>query len=171
MEELQNLRAIAPAVPDSSFSSDVEQNPKNEFAWITGCLGIVPACSASCATSFSACFLESSQSLPNWERFATCEDELEAGRLAGCATGCAPTLDMLSLSEAPVVTLSEGRFGTTSGLNKHSADAPRPESVWEITCDFSVLVPYAAARIRLRSRSAELSTVIGQCAHLQPVPK
>ena len=59
-------------------------------------------------------------------RQAGCEERLRAGSLEECSPGCAPSLAMLQLSETPVVTLSEGRFGTDEGLPKHAGSAPRP---------------------------------------------
>ena len=43
-----------------------------------------------------------------------------------CVKSCAPTLSMLLLNESPVVTLSEGKFGTETGLVA-SKTAPEPK--------------------------------------------
>jgi len=87
------------------------RNPANEFAWIVGCLGIVESCSSQCETSFLGC-IESSEP----DEFERCENELKEEQLNHCTAGCAPTLEMLKMSERPVVSLSEGKFGTRTGL-------------------------------------------------------
>ena len=59
-------------------------------------------------------------------KFKECEDQLKAGSLSGCSVGCSPTLGMLRTSEASVVSLSEGRFGTATGLTV-ATTAARPD--------------------------------------------
>merc|ERR1711907_671832 len=46
--------------------------------------------------------------------------------MVGCDTGCAPTLEMMKFSEDPVVSLSEGKFGTQTGLPSTGNNAIRP---------------------------------------------
>merc|ERR1712072_1638209 len=58
--------------------------------------------------------------------FSSCFDEMANGNLAGCDAGCAPTLDMMKHSEEPVVSLSEGKFGTQTGLPSTGNNAIRP---------------------------------------------
>ena len=71
------------------------------------------------------------------------QDKLSSGQLSGCRKTCAPTLSMLRLSESPVVTLSQGKFGTqTTGLTA-SKTAPDPKceaTVGPLTTGGSVLV-------------------------------
>ena len=98
------------------------QDPQNSWAWASGCLGLTTPCSATCETSFKAC----AGSTVSPDTFATCEAQLKAGSLDGCTLGCSPTLGMLQTSESPVVSLSEGKFGATTGLQV-SATATRPQ--------------------------------------------
>ena len=71
------------------------------------------------------------------------QDKLSSGQLSGCTKTCAPTLSMLRLSESPVVTLSQGKFGTqTTGLTA-SKTAPDPKceaTVGPLTTGGPVLV-------------------------------
>ena len=95
--------------------------PQNTMSWTVGCLGIVESCSNACEQSFLSCI-----SSNGVDEFARCENELSFGNLANCVVGCAPTLDMLKTSETVVVTLSEGKFGTQSGL-EITVDPQRPD--------------------------------------------
>ena len=54
------------------------------------------------------------------------QNKLASGQLSACAKSCAPTLGMLRLSESPVATLSQGTFGTQTGLAA-SKVAPDPD--------------------------------------------
>ena len=54
------------------------------------------------------------------------QDKLASGQLSACTKSCAPTLGMLRLSESPVATLSQGMFGTQTGLAA-SQVAPDPD--------------------------------------------
>ena len=101
------------------------QDPKNKWAWLTGCLGLVTACSSTCEASFASCVTSATDST-GYEKFQSCETQIKNAQLSGCTSGCAPTLEMLKLSETPVVSLSEGTFGTTTGLSQ-AASAPRPD--------------------------------------------
>lgn len=101
------------------------QDPKNKWAWLTGCLGLTTACSSTCATSFTSCVNIATDSTSH-EKFETCETKIKNAQLSGCTSGCAPTLEMLKLSETPVVTLSNGKFGTSTGLAQASGSAPKP---------------------------------------------
>eukprot|EP00927_Polykrikos_kofoidii_P028323 TRINITY_DN24761_c0_g1_i2.p1 TRINITY_DN24761_c0_g1~~TRINITY_DN24761_c0_g1_i2.p1 ORF type:complete len:602 (-),score=77.01 TRINITY_DN24761_c0_g1_i2:34-1839(-) len=101
------------------------KDPKNEWAWKVGCLGIVPSCSSTCTTSFGTC-MDGASDATDVEKFATCEGKIKNGELSGCTVGCAPTLAMLQRSEKPVVTLSKGKFGTETGLAQATGSAPKP---------------------------------------------
>ena len=95
---------------------------ENQHAWLAGCLGLSDSCSKTCASSFASCV----GSTPDPQKFQECEDKIRQGQLSGCVSGCSPTLDMLMLSEAPVVTLSEGNFGRETGLAKTTGPTPLP---------------------------------------------
>ena len=84
--------------------------PLNAAAWIVGCLGVVTSCSSQCETAFAACVSASTQSAGD-SKFLDCEDQLKVGSLAACTVGCAPTLGMLRLSEAPVVSSGGAAVG------------------------------------------------------------
>lgn len=118
--EGNDARLLSFPVPEGGGGG--HQNPQNQYAWMTGCLGIVDSCSAECEVSFGQCvddYVGSSS-----DAFAACEANISV--LGGCVAGCAPTLAMLSKSEEPVATLSEGKFGTASDLPAHSGTAPQP---------------------------------------------
>ena len=100
------------------------RDPENAWAWVVGCLGVTSACSSACAASFAAC-VDADGGADGPAKFASCETQLKAGSLGGCVVGCAPTLEMLRTSEQPVVSLSAGKFGTSTGLAV-AASAPRP---------------------------------------------
>jgi len=95
----------------SSDGPGGHRNPENKFSWMVGCLGIVDSCSDQCEASFLECIETNSV-----DEFARCEVELGNGNLSQCTPGCAPTLEMLKTSESPVINLSEGNFGTQTGL-------------------------------------------------------
>ena len=109
--------------PNDPTAPGGHQNPKNKYSWIVGCLGIVDSCSTECETSFLNCMTSNGVA-----EYAACETDLENGNLANCALGCAPTLEMLKTSETPVINLSEGKFGTQSGL-------AIPETPQKPTCE------------------------------------
>ncbi len=96
------------------------RDPQNKFSWIVGCLGIVDSCSSACEQSFLDCITSNGV-----DEYARCEGELETGNVANCVVGCAPTLEMLKTSETPLINLSEGKFGTQSGLTV-ATDPQRP---------------------------------------------
>lgn len=124
-QEGNDARLLSFPVPaGDSFAG--HQDPKNKWAWFAGCTGIVPSCSNSCAASFGSCMDSQSDSAKSYDNFATCEANLKAGSLSGCSVGCAPNLEMLQRSEQPVTTLSQGKFGTETGLTQASGTAPRP---------------------------------------------
>ena len=102
-----------------SFTGGQHSDPKNAYAWKAGCLGLSEACTATCESSFATCVASST--------FETCDKGIS--ELVGCTSSCSPTLAMLKLSETPVVTLSQGKFGTLSGgsLVKHAGSAPKPK--------------------------------------------
>ncbi len=112
------LLSFAPATGVRGGHDD----PENAWAWVSGCLGLAEACSSACEASFATC----AGSTVSPTRFAECETDLKAGTLSGCTVGCAPTLAMLQKSETPVVTLSEGKFGRSSGVATASTTAPDP---------------------------------------------
>ena len=105
-----------------SFSGGGHKNPENQFAWMVGCLGIVDSCSIECETKFLNCITSNSPT-----EFERCETELKNGALVGCDPGCAPTLEMLKTSETPMINLSEGKFGTQTGLEKASDIPTQPD--------------------------------------------
>jgi len=99
--------------PNTGGSNGGHDFPENGFDWVVGCLGIVDSCNATCETSFLACVGGNVGS----ENFRRCRERM--GTLDGCGIGniCAPTLEMMRQSEVPeVVNLSEGRFGTSTGV-------------------------------------------------------
>lgn len=118
--EGNDARLLSFAPPEGGGGG--HQNPKNQYAWMTGCLGIVDSCSVECEVSFGQCV--DSHGGSSTDAFAACEGNTSS--LAGCVSGCAPTLAMLSKSEAPIATLSKGKFGTSPAANAHSGSAPRP---------------------------------------------
>ena len=81
---------------------------------MVGCLGIVDSCPSACENSFKKCVKDSNQST-GLKKFKKCLSDIS--ELEGCEEKpCAPTLEMLRLSEDPVVSLSQGKFGTSSSL-------------------------------------------------------
>lgn len=99
---------------------------KNTYAWVNGCLGITPSCSSECEYSFASCVQSKTISgvTKAWMVFRDCEETIES--LSGCAAGCAPTLEMLKLSEVPsTILLSHGKFGAT---NTSSVSRVQPTS-------------------------------------------
>lgn len=79
-------------------------DPKNEWFWKVGCLGITSACSATCEGSFVAAVkVETDKGTANEEAFKNCISETEFAKLNGCEVTCAPTLKMMKTSEAVVV--------------------------------------------------------------------
>ena len=60
----------------------------------------------TCETSFVNCI--GGTQTPT--QFSTCMGSLST--LSGCVDGCAPTKEMLVQSEAAVISLSQGNFGT-----------------------------------------------------------
>jgi len=97
------------------------KGPQNQYDWIVGCLGIVESCAKECEDSFISC-------KEGGESYTTCFNNMKIGNLADCAAPCAPTLEMLKMSEDPVVTLSQGNFGTQVGLDSPGGNpAPKPE--------------------------------------------
>lgn len=124
VKEGNDARLLSFPVPDGDNYAG-HRDPKNKWAWFAGCTGIVPECSSACATSFEACISAATDS-KTYEKFATCEEELKAGKLSGCTVGCAPTLSMLMTSETPTVTLSQGNFGRETGLAVATGEAPKP---------------------------------------------
>mmetsp|Transcript_55194 Transcript_55194/g.66455 ORF Transcript_55194/g.66455 Transcript_55194/m.66455 type:complete len:679 (+) Transcript_55194:90-2126(+) len=102
-------------------------DPMNTYAWVVGCLGIVESCSDACEAVFGECVADSQGTGSTITSFEACEADIADGILMECEIGCAPTMEMLKLSESPVVTLSEGKFGTQTDLEAHVGSAPRPE--------------------------------------------
>ena len=96
----------------SSGVSGGHSNPQNDWAWVAGCLGISTSCSSQCETSFVAC----AGGTTSPAQFKTCETNLKNGALSGCVIGCSATVTMLKISETPVITLTEGKFGTNTNL-------------------------------------------------------
>jgi len=99
-----------------SFPGGSHKEPENPYAWKAGCLGLSEACTVTCEASFDNCVQTST--------FAVCDQDIST--LAGCTSSCSPTLAMLKLSEQPVVTLSEGKFGTRTDETTHAGTVPKP---------------------------------------------
>lgn len=98
-------------------------SPRHEWAWVSGCLGLSTACSSTCETEFVNTCMSNTVSIT---QFTICEARLHGGAgITGCTPGCSPTLAMLQMSEQPVVSLSEGKFGTATGLTV-TTSATRP---------------------------------------------
>ena len=86
-------------------------------------------CSEAIATGNLSCngYLTFSTQIVTCTVLVLCvQDKLTSGQLSACAKTCAPTLGMLRLSESPVATLSQGTFGTQTGLAA-SKVAPEPD--------------------------------------------
>ena len=92
------------------------QDVKNLAFWQVGCLGITSPCSASCEAAFKSCVdgQNASTALEKTEAFETCIEPTMFESL-GCTVDCAPTLGMLSESEAPTESEVEN-FGAGSGV-------------------------------------------------------
>jgi hypothetical protein len=110
IEEGNDARMLS-FTPNAPSAPGGHKNPENMYSWVVGCLGIVDSCSTACETNFLSCITTSSV-----DEYTRCEIELESGNIANCEVGCAPTLEMLKTSESPLINLSEGKFGTQSGL-------------------------------------------------------
>jgi len=124
VQEGNDARLLSFPIPDDDDKAG-HKDPRNKWAWFAGCLGITPSCSSSCAASFDAC-VDGATENKAYEKFESCEEQLKGGTLSGCIQGCAPTLSMLQRSESPVVTLSQGKFGTETNLQKADGSAPQP---------------------------------------------
>ena len=123
--ENNDARLLSFSPAESSGIPGGHQNPNFPFDWMVGCLGIVEACSDPCQNLFLNC-VQTSGGGDN--AFESCKEELESGSWeATCTQGCALTLEMLQESQLPVVTLSEGKFGTQSDYPAAgSKPAPAP---------------------------------------------
>ena len=86
--------------------------------WLVGGLGISETCSKECEVSFEKCNKSN--------KFNECKRKMKTDSLNGCVHGCSFSLDMLMDSERPIVSLSEGNFGTNTALEKREGNAPRP---------------------------------------------
>jgi hypothetical protein len=76
---------------------------KNLYHWQVGCMGITEPCSSECENEFIDC-VESgdiSTALERTKTFEDCIDTDSFSKLSGCTEECAPTLAMMSTSEAP----------------------------------------------------------------------
>jgi len=124
-----------------SFSPSDEVNgghksPNNLHDWMVGCLGIVDSCSSACEDNFTKCVTDSNKST-GLEKFKNCLSNI--GDLEGCEEKpCALTLEMLRLSEDPVVSLSQGKFGTSSSLPVDKITRPDCEKDFGSFADFTV---------------------------------
>jgi len=113
--------------PNTGGTEGGHEEPANGYDWVVGCLGIVDSCNNVCETSFVACVGGS----VGEEKFRSCRERM--GTLNGCGVGkiCAPTLKMLRLSEVPqVVNLSEGKFGTSTGVAGTGMGPQKPNCVF-----------------------------------------
>lgn len=86
-------------------------------------LGIQPSCAAGCEHKLSACVARKEKAgKPADVGFAICIDSASL-RDAGC-DGCAPSLEMLKLSETPILTrLSRDAFGAPPATKKRKPGA------------------------------------------------
>ena len=94
-------------------------DPKNLIHWQVGCLGITSPCSEECETELISCVNsgDTSTALNRAETFGDCID----AQSTDCE-GCAPTLAMLSESQAPTVQL--GNFGAAD----YTLDHDKPDT-------------------------------------------
>jgi len=106
----------------SSGINGGHNNPQNKYDWMVGCLGIVDSCTTDCEDRFLDCAKSGS--------FNECAEDMENGDWNDCTPGCAYTLQMLTKSETPVATLSQGKFGTQTNLPSADGD-PAPEPICE----------------------------------------
>lgn len=87
------------------FPGGKHQMPANANDWLVGCLGIQDKCSAECEADVIACVQDTDGGSASFEKC------MNGSRPASCKTACAPTLAMLSTSEAPTtVKVSAGTF-------------------------------------------------------------
>ena len=106
--------------------------PKNKFDWMVGCLGVQAACSEACAAAVEGCVTTSPSSAH--DAFSDCNTATFLQQQPDCTPGCAPTLGMLQLSEAPslINVSAHGRFGAgDAGLPR-----PRPSDSDCAVADF-----------------------------------
>jgi len=92
---------FSPSVDETIAGS--HQDVKNLYHWQVGCMGITEPCSSECENEFIDC-VESgdvSTALERTETFEDCIDTNNFSNLSGCTKECAPTLAMMSTSEAP----------------------------------------------------------------------
>jgi len=91
-------------------------NPRNHLDWVVGCLGVVPTCSAQCATSFGACMdvhVLAAAPLALHVAFDVCIAPTIMQALAGCVARCAPSLSMLQRAQpTSSLALNLGSFGS-----------------------------------------------------------
>lgn len=106
------LLIFSPA-PEFGISGG-HKSPRNQHAWMAGCLGITEQCTVQCEQSFLQCTNGIGPTA-----FNNCFKEEVFLTLPGCSTGCSPTLRMLQVSEQPLVTANKDHFGTPSPFTQH----------------------------------------------------
>lgn len=92
--------------------------PMNQFDWLVGCLGVSKPCTRDCGHALKSCVQE--MKIPHEEAYRRCmtHDLVVKGY---CEPGCAPDIEMLKLSESPLISLSQGRWGDINmDLEPHS---------------------------------------------------
>jgi len=95
-------------------SGDGHQSPHNRFDWLVSCLGIADQCSAVCASALALCVKgKKGAGTSSHEAYAECITKDTVDSLK-CTPGCAPTLGMVNMSEAPSLTLSRGLWGSSN---------------------------------------------------------
>ena len=101
---------------------------KNEPYWQSGCLGITPACTKECETSFTKCVknLNPSSALKRTQSFTDCIKKDTFENLTGCDLSCSPTFDMLTQSEEPYK--KEFAFGVFGENDK----GPQPQGAYHL---------------------------------------
>ena len=104
MDEGHDARLFRFGPSDDETIPGGHQNLKNVEYWKVGCLGITSSCSKVCQDAFVGC-VDAQNPATASDRvtaFETCiEPELFTS--LGCAEDCAPTFEMLSASEEPLV--------------------------------------------------------------------
>ena len=80
-------------------------NPYNEWAWMMSCMGVVEKCTNECSDAFVDCMndLGGQSELERLNDYEVCYAQGTYPNLAGCSSGCAATIEMLSTVESPCV--------------------------------------------------------------------
>jgi len=108
-------RQLTFSPPEDGSIAGGHQPPRNVAYWTVGCLGITKPCTSQCEKSFTACMGELQPPKDAKTRTFNWQKCLKRTNLAGCQMDCAPTYDMLKLSEEPT-TARFSNFGAGSGV-------------------------------------------------------